>query len=354
LSIVLGAFLVLAQFSGILFLNNSAVLAQETKSALFRGYRTGYSDGYMAGYRDFTAKVERNYQKNKDYVNASRAYSKAYGTLEDYRDGYQQGFSTGYNSAFDRREFDSTVPINLQRRGATSSGSSAKPNPSTDSGYEPEPEASVKPRISPVSSRNNSANQRAESQSIPIPSEPIIIIPANTEIIVELLSGVTTKDGRRGDTFQSRIVAPYEIEGAIVEGRVEELSKPGRIKRRAELRLSFDRIVLSDKRWSNMNAMVVEALPNEANPKNNVKKIDGEGVVQGKSSFKNDVIVVGTTTTTGLTVGAITAGPVGAAVGAAVGGAFGLGGVLVARGKDINLTQGQRLRIRTGYETQIR
>jgi hypothetical protein len=306
--------------------------AQDSKTALFRGYRTGYSDGYMAGYRDSTEKAGRAVEKHQDYAKADRAYSPEFGAVEDYRDGYRQGFEVGYTTGFDRLAFDSTIPTSLEKRGTTA----VSPIPNTD---------------------NTAQTTPAQSENISPAVAPgaLVIIPANTEIIVEMQNGLSTKDARKGDSFQARVVAPSEIEGAIVEGRVSDLQKPGRIKRRAEMQLSFDRILLAQNRWSNMNAMVVEAFPGgDKMPKNNVKTVDSEGTVQGKSSLKNDAIIVGSAAGTGGTIGAIAGGPVGFAVGAAVGGAFGLGGVLVARGKDIRLNEGQRLRIRTAYETQIR
>jgi hypothetical protein len=42
------------------------------------------------------------------------------------------------------------------------------------------------------------------------------------------------------------------------------------------------------------------------------------------------------------------------AVGAGVGAAFGVGAVVIERGKHIKLNQSQQLRIKTSYETQIR
>jgi hypothetical protein len=42
------------------------------------------------------------------------------------------------------------------------------------------------------------------------------------------------------------------------------------------------------------------------------------------------------------------------AVGAGVGAAFGVGAVVVERGKHIKIVPGQQLRIKTAYETQIR
>lgn len=314
--------------------------AQDAKTALFRGYRTGYSDGYMSGYRDASDKSSRSVEKHQDYIKAERAFSPDYGALEDYRDGYRQGFEIGYAAGFDRQSFDSTIPTTLEKR----AGNSAATNIPAES----------QPTESSAQT-DNTSNAQPENVAANRISDALIVIPANTELIVEMQNKLNTRDGRTGDSFQARVVAPVEIEGAIVEGRIADLQKPGRIKRRAEMQLSFDRILLNQTRWSNMNAMVVEAFPsNDKNQKNNIKRVDPEGTVQGKSSLKSDVVTVGSVAGAGGTVGAIAGGPVGFAVGAAVGGAFGLGGILVARGKDINLNEGQRLRIRTAHETQIR
>jgi len=93
--------------------------AQTQSTALERGYRTGYSDGYSAGSRDVADKGARDYRVTGDYQRADRNYNEAWGTIEDYRDGYQQGFEAGYNAGYDRKEFQSTIPTGLSRRGAT-------------------------------------------------------------------------------------------------------------------------------------------------------------------------------------------------------------------------------------------
>ena len=160
--------------------------------------------------------------------------------------------------------------------------------------------------------------------------DEIIIIPANTELVVELSDEIDTKRVREGDPFTAKIVSPMEIAGAMIEGRIAKNRKPGRLKRRAELLLSFDRIKLSDARWSNFNAIIVEVLPMKGD---NIKRIDNEGVVEGTRPYKKDSITVGGATGTGAVIGAVVGGPVGAAVGAGVGAAFGVGAVVVERGK---------------------
>ncbi|MGI8493808.1 MAG: hypothetical protein ACR2L1_00660, partial [Pyrinomonadaceae bacterium] len=111
-------------FSLVLFsflcISIQSVNAQDSKVALQRGYRTGYSDGYMSGYRDSIENGARGYDRHNEYGKADRAYSKDYGALEDYRDGYQQGFEKGYDAGFEKRSFDAALPIEIRRRGIIS------------------------------------------------------------------------------------------------------------------------------------------------------------------------------------------------------------------------------------------
>lgn len=336
-------------FSLIFFLSVLAFLtlpiqtirAQDAKIALQRGYRTGYSDGYMAGYRDVIDNATRSYTRHAEYVKADRAFSRDYGMVEDYRDGYQQGFETGYNTGFEKRSFDATLPTDIRKRGIMTTDQQV---PKTTVG-ETKPETTTQVET-PVMTTPKSN----EVSYVPN-GDAIILIPTDTELIIELVDELSTERSREGDKFTAKIVSPMEINGAIIEGRVSKITKPGRVKRRSEMLLSFDRIVLSEGRWSNFNAILTEVLPVK---NDNVKKVDTEGTVQGKSSLKSDAAKVGATTGTGLVVGAIAGGPVGAAVGAGVGAAFGVGAVVVERGKNIRLSKAQQLRIKSTYETQIR
>lgn len=338
--------------------------AQESKIAVQRGFRTGYSDGYMSGYRDTIDAAAKQYAKHPEYARADRAFNKDYGTLEDYRDGYQQGFEAGYDTGYEKRSFDATVPAELKKRGVvavaivpTTVEAATEPTKTVE---ETSANAADKDVASeqPVS-ENTSAELTVQTPVMPMPinvsaargDDSIIVIPNDTELIVELIDDINTLRNREGDKFQARIVSPVEMSGAIIEGRISKIQKPGRIKRRAEMLLSFDRIVLANNRWSNFNAIVTEVLPVKGD---NVKRVDTEGTVEGKSSVKVDSIRVGAATGTGLIIGAVAGGPVGAAVGAGVGAAFGVGASVVERGKNINLNKNQQLRIRTAYETQIR
>ncbi len=365
--------------------------AQNANLALQRGYRTGYSDGYMDGYRDIISNSTKSYERHDEYAKADRAYSKDYGLIEDYRDGYQQGFESGYNAGFGKSSFDAAIPANLAKRGTIAvkvpdeTVNSIPPaiiEPAKNNTIAEVPEKTAAQTVPVVNntdtvsyeakvaddvvadsvgvnnrngaittSKDPATTSKINYQYPSVSPNDIIVIPADTELVIELLNEFTTETSREGDKFTARIVSPSEISGAIIEGRIDKIRKPGRIKRRAEILLSFDRIVLSEDRWSNFNAIVTDVLPSKGD---NVKRVDIEGTVEGDRPYKDDAVKIGASTGTGLIIGAIAAGPVGAGVGAAVGAAFGVGAVVVDRGEHINLRPNQQLRIKSSYETQIR
>jgi len=321
-----------------------AVAQQSTNLniALQRGYRTGYSDGYMAGYRDTIDNQTRDFKRHGEFTKADRAFNKEYGPVEDYRDGYQQGFESGYSTGFEKRSFESTLPAEIHRRGVTAATTSVE-NPQTT--------------MPATTSTSNAETAVAQTTQAPVTAHysgdpnAIIIIPRDTELLLELQQPLSTETNREGDKFLAKIVSPSEIAGAVVEGRISKIVKPGRIKRRSQMTLSFDRIVINDQRWSNFAATLVEVMPIKGD---NIKTVDNEGTAIGKSSLKGDGIKIGASTGAGLVTGAIIGGPVGAGVGAAVGAAFGVGAVVIERGKQIKLNENQQIRIKTSYETQIR
>ena len=350
-------------FPSILIFQPVAANAQTANSALQRGYRTGYSDGYMAGYRDSIDSLDRSISRHREFEAADRAYSKEYGLIEDYRDGYRQGFQSGYDTGFDKRTFESAVPANLQRKGLTF------PEPTQTVSKQPEAVPANDIPATPVDNSAQTATtptdvttpQVTTNASIPQPpaiqkvsfrpDDSVITIPKDVEIILELQEDVNTEITREGERFTAKVVSPMELDGAIVEGHVEKMQIPGRIKRKAELQLSFDRIVINGNRWSNFSGVLTEVVAVKGD---NVRRVTDEGTAVGQSSVKGDVIKVSASTGTGAGVGAIFGGPVGLAIGAGVGAAFGIGSALVDRGKHIRLNKNQQLKVRSSYDTQIR
>ncbi|MEZ5307362.1 MAG: hypothetical protein R2684_09480 [Pyrinomonadaceae bacterium] len=367
------------------------VFAQDSRVALQRGFRTGYSDGYMSGYRDAIENASKSYARHGEYKSADRAFNTDYGKLDDYKDGYQQGFEKGYDTGFTKQGFDATIPNDLKLRGVVDVKAPVEtPKAIVSAPKTPiENNVAVTPSTAPLTTNVPVAKPESKvptnsvvSNTVPVPEvktessvlssvkvpsvenpnkiEPaavlaegdeIVVIPEDTELIIELIDEIDTKRVREGDSFRAKVSSPYEISGAIIEGRIAKNRRPGRLKRRAELLLSFDRIRLSETRWSNFNAIIVEVLPVAGD---NVKRVDNEGTVAGDRPYKKDTVTLGGATGTGVVIGAVVGGPVGAAVGAGVGAAFGVGAVVVERGEWIKLAENQQLRIKTAYETQIR
>ena len=322
--------------------------SQDARVALQRGYRTGYSDGYMAGYRDAIESAARSFKRHNEYEKADRAYSKDYGALADYQDGYRQGFESGYNTGYDKQPFDAALPPDLKRRG-TMTGETVSEVNGEDTA--PTVTNTTEQQQQQQNTQPTESTQQRKVSYLPPTGDQSVIIPVETELIIELDAPVGTEQNKTGDKFTARVVSPAEISGATVEGRVAKIQKPGRIKRRAEMQLSFDRIMLTDNRWGNYNAILTEVLPIKGD---GVRRVDNEGIVEGKRDYKGDAVKVGASTGTGAVVGGVIGGPVGAGVGAGVGAAFGVGAAVVERGKHIKIARGQQLRIKTAYETQIR
>ena len=332
LRISLVALLVLGLTSGFnsVAFSAASAAAQNQSTALERGYRTGYSDGYNAGYKDVADRAARDHRNKEEYQRADRSYNQAWGSLEDYRDGYQQGFEVGYTAGYDHQPFNSSIPTGLARRGSSDTPHQSAPSEPAD---EPIARSTPEPASAPAS----------------VPAGPVLI-PRDAMLLVELLSSLSTDASQRGDRFQARVVDPGEYQGAILDGRVTRVKRPGKVKGVAELQLSFDQIRLPDNRVGSLSAEVVEVIDTG---NRDVGEVDPEGGVKGRDSTKDDVSKVGAATGIGAIIGAVVGGGKGAAIGAAIGGGIATGGVLSKRGSDIRLERGQQLRIRVANEAQI-
>lgn len=314
-----------------------ALAAQDSTSALERGWRTGYTDGYQAGYGDKAENAPPDFRSKEDYRRADRAYVQTYGPLDDYKDGYQQGFEVGYSAGYERRSFDSTVPTGLRRRSASTGQQTSSAPTSDDNGS---------------SDSNSGGSSSSNSRNVPAGPGGMVFIPRDTVMRVELLTNLSTDASQEGDRFQARVIEPAEYEGAMIDGRVRRVKRPGKIKGTAQLQLSFEQIRMPDNRFANLNAQLIEVVDTPGAGRGS-GGVDPEGGIKGKDSTKRDVVKIGTGAAIGAIIGAIVGGGSGAAIGAAIGGGIGTGGVLTQKGADIYLPRGQQLRIRTNSETRI-
>jgi type IV secretion system protein VirB10 len=167
-------------------------------------------------------------------------------------------------------------------------------------------------------------------------------LPSGTKIPLTLTQGITSKTAKEGDpvyaqtafpvTQNNRILIPA---GTYVQGVVRRVVRPGRVKGRAELQMSFTSMI-----FPNGYTVVIPATVEGVPGSQSVSTKGTEGTVQGDSSKGKDAATIARTTAAGAGIGAIAGSGKGAGIGAASGGALGLATVLLTRGPEIQLDTG--------------
>jgi len=174
------------------------------------------------------------------------------------------------------------------------------------------------------------------------PVTPPVIVPSGTKIPLTLKQGVNTKSARPGDpvyaqtafpiTQNDQIVIPA---GTFVQGQIERVVRPGRVKGRAELQMSFTSMIFPN----GYTVMLPGAVQNT--PGSGEETVKGkEGTIEGPSGKGKDAGTIATTTVAGAGIGALADGGKAAGIGAGVGGVLGLATVLLTRGPEVNLGPG--------------
>lgn len=171
---------------------------------------------------------------------------------------------------------------------------------------------------------------------------PLLVVPAGTKIPLMLKQGVSSRNARVGDPVYAQtsfpiiqnntIVIP---QGTFVQGAIRSVVRPGRVKGRAQIQMSFTSLIFP-------NGYTV-VLPGsiEGTPGSKDTEMKGtEGTVQQTGTQGKDAQTIAVMTIPGAGIGAIADGGKGAGIGAAAGGAVGLATVLLTRGPDIQLDTG--------------
>jgi type IV secretion system protein VirB10 len=171
-----------------------------------------------------------------------------------------------------------------------------------------------------------------------------VVVPAGTVIPVSLTNRITTKHAKDGDGVYARTVFPITIdnkivipEGSHLRGKITEVRKPGRVKGKGELTLTFQTLVLPNGTTLPIYTSLGSA--------GGAGERRGEATVQGDSSKGHDAKTVGTTTAEGALIGVIADRGTGAAIGGGIGAAAGAAAVLFTRGKDLVLEPGTTIEI---------
>lgn len=167
-------------------------------------------------------------------------------------------------------------------------------------------------------------------------------VPSGTKIPLTLTQGITTKTAKEGDPVyaqtafpvaqNNRIVIPA---GTYIQGVVRRVARPGRVKGRAELQLSFTSMILP-----NGYTLLLPGAVDKVPGLQTVDTKGSEGTIEGQGSKGKDAATIAKTTAAGAGLGGITGDGKGAGIGAGAGAALGLATVLFTRGPEIQLDPG--------------
>jgi len=159
-------------------------------------------------------------------------------------------------------------------------------------------------------------------------AERVLTVPVGTELDVRLQTPLNSGTARAEQRFEATTlvdaITANEIAipaGSVVRGFVSSVRGAGKIDRQGSLTLSFDEIIV-DQRKSKLRASVVKALDPKVN---------------------EDMTRIGTGAAVGAIIGGLLGGGKGALLGVLVGGG---GTIASTEGADVNLAAGNILRIR--------
>jgi hypothetical protein len=159
-----------------------------------------------------------------------------------------------------------------------------------------------------------------------------VTLPKGTALPLVFQTAVSSANSRSGDLVVAKLASEVRAGGKVVlparaelRGRVVTAVPSGRVKGRARLAVSFDRVVVDG----------VERLIETST-------ID----VTAEGTGKRDAKIIGGSTGAGVVIGAIAGGKKGAVVGGVVGAGAGTGAVLATKGKEVSFPAGYRRTIR--------
>jgi hypothetical protein len=173
-------------------------------------------------------------------------------------------------------------------------------------------------------------------------SSATLIIRSGTKVPLALKQAISTRNAKEGDPVYCETTFPFVVDdrivipaGTYVQGKINRVQRPGRIKGRAELLMHFTSMIYP----SGYTVMLPGSLDNIPGADKTSMK-GSEGTVRQDSDKGKDIGTVASTASTGAVIGGLSAGGKGAGLGAAAGGLAGLAIAMISRGSDVKLEPG--------------
>ena len=167
-----------------------------------------------------------------------------------------------------------------------------------------------------------------------------ITIPDNTALDVTLNTSLSSETSRVEQRVNGTVNSPVVVDGitaipagSALIGHVTNVKDSGKVKGRAELAFSFNRLRAGSVTYD-ISTKPLHYI--------------------AESTKKDDAVKIGVGAGAGALIGAITGGKKGAAIGSAIGGGAGTGVVLATEGKDVSLAEGRRLKVSLTHPLTIR
>jgi hypothetical protein len=212
----------------------------------------------------------------------------------------------------------SLAPTGCEKAGSNEATATTEPAKAAATSAAPDATTAKAPEAKPAEKPADKA---------PAPAKPapprMFAIPEGTAINVFLTDPISTAKNKTGDAFTGSVADPFIVNGetiiergATVKGKIVEAEGSGRIKGKANIRLTLTSIVQKEKAYPiETRAFAAEA--------ESTKGRDA-GIIAGGGGV-------------GAAIGALAGGKKGAATGAIIGAAAGTGGVLATKGKEVEL-----------------
>lgn len=172
------------------------------------------------------------------------------------------------------------------------------------------------------------------------PATPPVTLAADTELDVRLISSLSSKTSKDGETFSASVDKAIEVDGktiipkgAEVTGKVTKAVPSGRLKQRAELWVTLTSVKVGGKSYDIATSTT--------------------GHKEG-SKLTRDVVFIGGGAGGGAAIGGLAGGGKGAAIGAAIGAGAGTAAAMLTGQKDIHFPAETQLRFRLTSPVEIR
>ena len=165
-------------------------------------------------------------------------------------------------------------------------------------------------------------------------------IPPDTVIPVQMNATLTSRTAHVGDKFTATVTVPVYVNGqtvipagAIVEGRITQVTPAKRMNRAGTIGVDFDDIVFPNGSQVGLVGSLTSSDPSTR------KRIDDEGNVSGEGN-KKPAVFVGGGGAVGAVLGGISGGAKGAVLGGVAGAGAGVASVLLSKGEEAQVPAG--------------